>query len=615
MTKLLTFISTPFRWLGKLVSFARNLVFNLLFLLLVLAIATSLFFDKKTIIKDKSALILTIAGNVVEEKKDIDPIGEFLNESLDLDEFPSEVLLQDILDVIHYASRDDKITCLVLKLKKMGNIGLNQLEVIGEALQLFKDRGKQVIAADDSYLQKQYYLASYANKIFINPAGFIDIKGFSFYRLYLREALEKLKINFHVVRVGDYKSAVEVFTRDSMSSNARKQNRMWLSSLWTNFTSQVTSQRSLPPESLDNLANSIATKLAETNGDSALLALQSGLVDEIQTRSEVRTYLATLSSPDSVHDFRQVSFRNYLKTVERSYQIVETTKDKVGLIVASGNIVDGKRQTGTIGGDSLSNTIRRAKRDKSIKAVVLRINSGGGSLFASETIRHEILELKKMGKPFIVSMSTLAASGGYLISSDSDEIWASPVSLTGSIGIFGVVPTFENSLTNLGVQSDGIGTTNIASANNLTRPLSPILKEAMQLKVNHGYDRFLTIVSKGRKIDKSSLEYLAQGKVYTGKKAQELGLIDKLGTLQDAIKSAAHKAGLKDYSVQYVARTLTFKEKLFNQFSTTIASFFKAQTFSQPLVKRFYTMFAPLREIFYLDDPSGLYAHCIIADY
>lgn len=615
MTTFLSIISTPFRWLGKVITFIRNVVFNVLFLMLLLVIGASLFIDKKTIIKNNSALILTIAGDVVEEERNIDPIGEFFNENLGIEEFPSEVLLQDILDVIDHAAKDKKISCMVLDLKKMSRVGLNQLEVIGDALKRFKKGGKQIIAADDSYSQKQYYLASYANKIFLNPAGTVHINGFGLYRLYFREALEKLKINFHIFRVGNYKSAVEIFTRDSMSSNDRQQNRMWLTSLWDSYTSHVTTQRSLPPKSLDNFANNISTKLAVTDGDSARLALESGLVDELKNRSEIRSYLATLSASDLGDDYRKVSFRTYLKTIERSYETIDTDKDKVGIIVASGNILHGRRSAGTIGADSLSEIIRRAKRDKKIKAVVLRINSGGGSAFASEIIRNEILELKSTGIPVIISMGSVAASGGYMISADADEIWASPDTLTGSIGIFGAMPTFEKSLADMGIHNDGIGTTNIASAKNITRPLSPILKETIQLRVNHGYDRFLSIVSNGRKIDKSSLDHIAQGRVFTGKKALELGLVDKLGTLQDAIKSAAKNAGLKEYSAQYVSKSPSLKEKLLYRFSTGIVSFFKVEQFSLPFIGSLYRILVPLREHLYFNDPNGLYAHCMINDY
>jgi len=615
MTKILSYILLPFRWLGKVVTFFRNLILNLLFILFILIVAASLFFEKKISVKNNSALVLTISGNVVEEKKELDPLGEFFNEQLGMEEFPSEILLQDILDVINHGATDKKISCMVLDLKKMNHVGLNQLNVIGDALQKFKSSGKQIIAADDSYSQKQYYLASYANKIFLNPAGKVQITGFGLYRLYFREALEKLKINFHVFRVGEYKSAVEVLTRDTMSSQDRQQSRIWLASLWDSYTSHVTTQRSLPSKSLDNFANNISTKLAVTDGDSARLALESGLIDEIKNRSEIRSYIATLSAPDSVDDYRKVSFRNYLKSIKRSYQKDDTVKDKIGIIVASGNILDGRRPVGIIGGDSLSDLIRRARRDQSIKAVVLRINSGGGSVFASEIIRQEILDLKNSGKPIIISMGSMAASGGYWISADADEIWASPVTITGSIGIFGALPTFENSLADMGIQSDGVGTTTIASANNMTRPLSPILKETIQLQVNHGYNRFLTIVSQGRKIDKSSLDQIAQGRIFTGKKALELGLVDKLGTLQDAIKSAAEKAALKEYSPQYVSKSSSLKEKLLNSLSIQIVSFLKVEHLPPSFLKTVYQIFVGKKPGIIFNDPNGLYAHCMINDF
>ncbi len=615
MATFISFLSAPFRWLGKSITFLRNLIFNLLFILLVLFIIGSLFIDKAPLIKTNSALVLSINGDVVEEKEELKPFEDILFDSLDIEDIPAEVLLQDILDVINSSSKDPRISCLVLKLKKMGNIGLDQLQVIGSTLEQFKQSGKKIIAIDDMYRQKNYYLASFADKIFLNPAGSVEITGFGLYRLYLRDAIEKLRVNFHVFRVGEYKSAVEVITRNSMSSIVRQQNRTWLTSLWNDYTDTITTQRSLAPRALDSYTNNFSTKLAVEDGDRAQLALKTGLVDEIKQRPEIRSYLATQSAPDKIYGFRQISFRNYLKTINRSYQSSDTAKDKVGIIIASGTILNGKQSAGRIGGDSLSEAIRKAKQDKSIKAVVLRVRSGGGSLFASEIIRQELLALKKSGKPLVISMGSIAASGGYFIAADGDEIWASPSTITGSIGIFAAIPTFENSLAKMGIASDGLGTTSIASARNLAKPLSPSIKEAIQLSVNHGYSRLLDTVSKGRNIDRDSLSQMAQGKLFTGKKALELGLVDKLGTLQDAIKSSAQRAGLTDYSAEYVSRAVSLAEKLVNHFSTSMAAIVKACSPLHPFLKEIMQLIQPLNKHIFFNDPHGIYAHCMIDEF
>ncbi len=615
MASIISVITAPFRWLGKSITFLRNLIFNLLFIVIALLIIGSFFIEKTPQVKENSALVLAINGDVVEEKEKLEPLEHLLLDRLDIEDLPTEVLLQDILDVINHATIDPKINCLVLKLQKMGSIGLDQLQVIDDALKKFKKSGKKIIAIDDRYKQKQYYLASSADKIFLNQAGAVEINGFGHYRLYFREALEKLRINFNVFKVGEYKSAIEIFTRDSMSSIVRQQNRIWLTSLWNDYTTRITKNRSLPPRALDSYTNNFSTRLAVEDGDRARLALNAGLVDEIKSRSEIGSFLAAMTAPDAIRGFRQISFRNYLKTIDRSYQIEETPKDKIGIIIANGTILNGKHSAGKIGGDSLANTIGKAKRDKSIKAVVIRVRSGGGSLFASEIIRQEILSLKKSGKPLVISMGSVAASGGYMIAADGDEIWASPSTITGSIGIFAAIPTFEDSLADYGIKSDGISTTAIASPYNLTRPLSPQVKEAIQLSINHGYNRFLDIVSKGRNIDRGSLEQMAQGRIFTGKKAIEFGLIDKLGTLQDAIDSCAKRAGLSDYSAQYVSRKLSIKEKLMHRFSATVASAAKIYSPLGQYIHFVSKQLFPLKEQIFFNDPYGIYAHSMINDY
>ncbi len=597
--------------MGKIISTLRVVFLNLLFLLLLLLLVIPFFTSKELIIQQDSALLLSLTGVIVEEKQEIDPLSDALSESLGIESLPREFLLQDILDAISEAQYDDRIACIVLDLKEMGKSGLNQLHDIGLALEEFKKGGKKVIAAEDFYTQNSYYLASFADSIILNPMGGVDLHGFGVYRLYFKEALNKLRINYHVFRVGTYKSAVEPILRNSMSKEDKNQNKQWLTSLWNNFTDDITKRRGLPSDAIDLYANNIPSELALSGGNTALLALNSGLVDELKTREELETHLISLTAPEN-GGFRKISLKKYLKTIDRSYKKRADINEKIAILVAQGNILNGKRPPGSIGGDSLASLIRKARKDDKIKGIVLRIDSGGGSVFASELIRQELLSLKKSGKPYVVSMGSMAASGGYWIAADADEIWAAPTTLTGSIGIFGAIPTFEDTLSGLGIQRDGIGTTSLASGLDLTQPLPPMLKEAIQLTLNHGYEQFLSIVENGRKIDRKTLNLYAQGRVFDGKSAQQIGLVDKLGNLGDAVASAAKLAGLDSFSAEYLQATPTLKAKFLQHLGGSFTMITEINTDFSELISRVYSFISPLHEILSFDDPKGIYAHCMI---
>jgi protease IV len=605
-------LGTLFRFLGKFVSILRNTFFNLLFLFVALVLIASFFTTKDVAFRDNSALVLSLAGDIVEERKIIDPISEILSDSAGIKDLPKETLLQDILDAIHSATTDNHIKCLLLDLENMGKAGINQLQVIGNALEEFKKSGKKVIAAEDFFTQKKYYLATFADTIILNPMGGVDLHGLGVYSLFFKDALDKLHVNYHVFRVGKYKSALEPITRNSMSLEAKNQNQQWLNSLWQTFTTDISKKRSLPVGTIDNYINNISRQLAETNGDTALLAKKCGLVDELKTRDEVREYLVQITASDPTTVFRQISLRDYLKTINHSYEANSKSSNTIGIIVAEGTILNGEQPPGAIGGDSLGEIIRNARTDNRIKAMVLRIDSGGGSVFASEVIRQELLAFKKSGKPYVVSMGAMAASGGYWIAAEANEIWASKTTLTGSIGIFGAIPTFEDTLDNIGIHHDGVGTTGLASGLNLTQPLPPSLAEAVQLSVERGYRQFLSIVANGRKIDPAALEEIAEGRVFDGKKAKELGLVDNLGTMQDAIIAAARIANISDYSTEFLHKPLSIKNKLLRQFSMKIVAFFKPSSAIGDSFSRLYHLLYPLHKVLLLNDPQGLYAHCMI---
>lgn len=618
MKNIISAFSILFRWIGKLLTTTRAVLGNLFFLTLMVVLFLVLFTEKKAPVFQDAALVLSLSGDIVEEKRPVNPLAELIPEIMPNQQVPSETLLQDILDAIHHATGDSRIKCILLDLKNLGTVGLDQLRIIGHALDQFKQSGKKVIAAEDFYRQKTYYLAAHASEVYLNPMGGVELNGFGAYRLFFRAALEKLRINYHVFRVGTYKSAVEPITRDSMSIEAKEQTRDLLNSLWALFTGDITRQRALSADAIDRYANGIIAGLAATGGDTARLAMEHKLVDGLMDRQEIHDYLIKQTAAAPEKGFSQIALRDYLRTLTPSYKAKSrpgAADHIVGVIIAEGMILDGTQPPGAIGGNSLAALIRKARLDPAVRAVTLRINSGGGSAFASEIIRQEILELKKSNKPLVVSMGSTAASGGYWIAADADEIWASPATVTGSIGIYAAIPTFENSLAALGVHSDGVGTTQLASGLNLTHPLPPPLKEAIQMTLDHGYHRFLSLVAAGRNIDMEKVQTLAEGRVYTGKEAQELGLVDKIGNLEEAIASAARLAKLDAYTACYIERPRTFSEEMLELFTGGVMAAMSGPIQSHPLFQQMARLSAPakgLREFLLFNDPAGLYAHSLI---
>jgi protease IV len=611
MKDLLKSLIAIFRYAGRFLTLVRNTVFNIFFVLLII-IGIAVFFTTKRapFLPDNSILVLTLSGDIVEEKQPVSAISQLLDEMDNGTGEEAEILLQDILHIIDRASADDRIAALLLDMEKMGSAGIDQLQVIGQALDRFRATSKKVVAAEDYYSQRQYYLASFADTVAINPMGGVDLHGFGAYSLYFKEALDKLKINYHVFRVGTFKSAIEPIVRDSMSPEARQQAESWLTSLWDSYTADIIKHRSLNPAMLVAYTHTPADLLRDTGGDIAKLALKAGLVDKIWTRNQVEAHLASLAGTSSDRDYTHITSKDYLAMIGSPFAIGSTSENKIGILVAQGAILPGKQPPGLIGGDSLAALIREARKDASIKALVLRINSGGGSAFASEIIRQELLELKKSGKPLVVSMGTVAASGGYWIAADADQIWAAPTTLTGSIGIFGVIPTFENSLAELGIRSDGTGTTPMAAGLDLSQPLSPQLKETIQLSVEHGYRQFLSIVGNGRKIGGERLSSIAEGRVFDGRTAQKIGLVDRLGSLQDAVQAAAKLAKVsEDYAPSYIQKPRSMKEQLLEELTSKSMVMFRTVYGSSSFLAGIFRQFVTsLDGLPMFSDPRGVYA-------
>jgi len=597
-------------WNGLTV--CRVVIGNLIFLALIIFLLSILFYDREKDLPDEAALVLSLQGDIVIQETETVFSGRLFGESA-----RRETLLKDVIDAVDYARDDKRVQALVLDLRDMGAAGISKLQYIGEALKRFKTSGKQIIAAGDSFNQGQYYLAAHADRIYVHPMGGVYLNGFGVYRQYFKTALEKLLIQFHVFRVGTYKSALEPFLRDDMSSYAREANLAWLTVLWDAFKSDLARLRGLDAGSIDDYINNISEHLKKVDGDSARLALDYGLVDDLKTRDEVKDELIQLVGQDKDdHTFNQIQLDEYLDVIRPELMQTDPHKSKVGIIVASGMILDGTQPAGRIGGDTLSDLIRKARLDDRISAIVLRIDSPGGSAQASETIRKEIEITRKAGKPVIASLSSIAASGGYWIASAANQIWASPTTITGSIGIFGAFLTLEKSFDSLGIHSDGVGTTKLADAFDPARPLSREVADSMQQIIENNYRRFIQLVAQGRNMEVQDVEKIAQGRVWAGKTAGELGLVDKFGNLQEAVEAAAQLAAIEKYDVVYIEQDLTAREKLIrrlNQFMIEAVSAALGRA-DHPVVQLYDNFSRELEQMMTLNDPRGIYSYCMVCE-
>ena len=613
MKKLFAAAGTLCRWFWKIFSTGTTLLTNLLFLGLALALLF-LLYQPPVAVPEGAALLIAPEGDIVEETTAIDPLSRVINGYAGIP-IHEETLLQDILDAINAAADDQRIKLVVLSLSKMGYSGLDQLQDIGRSLETFKKSGKKVIAIDDEYTQGQYYLASFADEILLNPMGGVHLRGFGVFRLYLKDLIDKLAINFHVFKVGTYKSAVEPFTRSSMSDEDRKANQLWLANLWSFFCADIARNRKIDQGVINDYVNNMPAHLRQAEGSTGRMALTARLVDGLKTRPEIREHLINLvGEGDEKGTFKQIHFADYLSTMPSSFTDTGTGKNRIGLIVAQGDIVYGKEDMpGQISADSLGELIRQAREDDTVKGVVLRIDSGGGSAFASEQIRQELLLLRKAGKPLVVSMGTLAASGAYWITAGADRIFASPFTLTGSIGIFGMMPTFEQAITKLGIASDGTGTTRMAGAENPTLPMTPELEQSIQLSVEEGYSRFIRIVAEGRKMAPDSVKEIAEGRVWDGANALDLGLVDQLGSLDDAIDAAAKLAKLTDYTPVYIQDSGSPGQQFLREIGLLSISVLERLELSPSGdlsllrgIARQFDFLALTR------DPANIYAHCLL---
>ena len=508
----------------------------------------------------KAALVVAPEGQIVEQLTG-DPLARAVEDARG--QGRPETLLWDLTDSIRAAAKDKRIPVLAIDLEKFDGAGQPILEELARAIREFRASGKKVIAYGTELTQDKYYVASQADEIYVDPMGFVLIDGFDRYRMFFKQALDKLGVDINVFRVGAFKSAVEEYTRTDMSPEDRQESLGYLNVMWSTYQSAITRARKMPPDGVSNYVTSLSKTLGAASGDAARVALDAGLVTGIKTRQDVEKRLSALVGADeSSGSFKSVSEQDYVRIVRAQMKIRADGKPRIGIIVASGEILDGDQPSGTIGGDSTARLIREARLDKDVHAVVLRVDSPGGSVLASEQIYREVLALRAAGKPVVVSMSVYAASGGYYISAPADEIWASPATLSGSIGIFAVIPTIDKTLGKVGVTVDGVGTTPLSGQLRIDRPLGQEAKILLQSQISRGYEEFLARVSAGRKMTRDQVDTIAQGHVWAGTDAKRLGLVDQLGFFDDAVKSAARRAKLTDYDVEFIEPELSWAQQL-----------------------------------------------------
>jgi protease-4 len=582
---------------------------NILFLVMIALIYFVYIGGTPDPLPEKAALLLNISGTVVDQKSEINPLRALMSAPTPADH---EVLLRDVIEAIDFAAKDPAINSLVMELEFLVYMGISKTQEIFPALERFRESGKPIIAIGDYYTQDQYLLASFADTVIAHPMGGVALEGYSSYNNYFREALEKFSVNMHIFRAGDHKSAVEPFIRDDMSPGEKEVTSRWLNNLWAQYTVQVEKQRDLEPGAVDDFVNNFTARLQSAGGDAAQAALTAGLVDKLLGRREGNDLLVELvgaSNEDGLYE--AVEFERY---VARKRPLLGGDEgDRIAVITAEGSIVPGEQPPGTIGSDSLARLIHDTAKADGVKAIVLRVNSGGGSMFASEIIRQQMLQAREMGIPVVVSMGTVAASGGYYIAADADEIWATPSTITGSIGVFAVFPTFEDLLQRVGVHTDGVGTTNMAGSLRADRPLNPDLVAALNNSVDFAYQTFLQVVSQGRDLSIPQLDPLAEGRVWAADDALKSGLIDKVGSLQDAVVAAARLAEVSDYGVEYVELPLSPRDMLMKQLARSVGSLnlWTPSTASTALSGLLGSMREAVEELGSLQDPANLYMRCV----
>jgi protease IV len=588
----------------------RRLI-HLLLMLLVLVIVLAVFSETPVMVPRTAALVVAPTGVLVEQLEGR-PLDRAINEATG--DGQVQTLVRDLNKAILGAASDPRIQALVLNLDGLEGGGLIKLQEVADALAEFRESGKRVVAYGGAYDQTGYFLAAQADEVYMHPLGSVFLRGFGFYRAYFGEAAERLSLDINVFRTGEHKSYHDYLTRDDMSDAEKQEIRVALDQLWRSYRDEVGAARGIPAETLQNMADNYLDLLRAEEGDTGRLARQLGLVDELLIVPQVEQRLIEIvgEDPDS-GSFNQIDHLTYLDALKQSRE--PRDRKEVAVIVASGNILPGEQAPGSVGAETFVQLIREARDRDQVAAVVLRLDSGGGSQFASDLIFEELRQLRESGKPVFASMGDLAASGAYLLAIGTDEIWARPDTLTGSIGVTAMLPTADRALARLGIQIDGVGTTRYSGDFSPLRSLSPEASEILQLSVDSSYRRFVEQVAEARGLSVGDVDAVAGGRVWTGRDAQRLGLVDQLGDLQQAVAAAAERSGLgEDYRINFIEQDLSLEETLALSLLSNAARI-SSWTASPPSASWLAGLLSRLdREmggLIGLRDPRDIYYHCL----
>ncbi|HDR1021489.1 TPA: signal peptide peptidase SppA [Pasteurella multocida] len=612
------------RFVWRAINFIRDLVMNLVFLafVLLLAVVVGLFVSSDSkkanaaLVGDQGALYLNLDGYLADNREE--PSWENALKEFNDQYIPRQISTFDVVYAITNAEKDERIKGLVLDLNFFEGGDLPALEYIGKAISDFKRSKKPVIVFADNYDQNQYLLASYADQIYLNPIGQVSIHGMKQENLYFKSMLDMLDVTTNVFRVGTYKSAVELLLRNDMSEAAKSDMKEWLNQMWKNYVSIVADNRQIKPSAVLPDAKTYVEELRALKGDSSAYTKQRGLITEFADRLTVENKLIETFGQTESGELKMVEFDRYLADLPD--RMTSTDKHKIAVVNVEGTIIDGESFDGDVGGDTIARLLRQAKDDEAVKAVVLRVNSPGGSAFASEIIRQEVTHLQKAGKPVVVSMGGMAASGGYWISSTADYIVADKNTITGSIGIFAVLPSFEKTIKKVGVSADGVSTSPLSEISPFS-PLSTELSEVFQLEIEHGYDKFISLVAEGRALDKADVDKVAQGKIWLGQEALKHNLVDQIGTLDDAIDIAILSVNdpldpaerIKDFGIEWMTEEdSSWWNMLIGDFKHSTQSLVKNTLVEfLGLPKEYQQVKKQLGILNNMNDPKGQYLYCL----
>ena len=602
MMRLLKGIWRVLSGISRAISVLVPLLFVTIF---VIAFSTTLNESTPEPLPERAALLIAPSGPLVEDSPPVDTLSAFINQDYD-----QPVLLNDVVRSIRWAATDERITSLVFDLENLAGPSTSQTLEISSAIEVFRASGKPVIAAGDFYSQAHYLLASQADHILLHPEGGMFLEGFSVYRSYLRSFLEKTRVTMHVFRAGENKSAVEPYLRDDMSDEEREVVSRWLEGLWATYTELAESGRELPAGTLDQFIASFAAQLDASDNDLAETMLAAGWVDMLADHAQMEDALAEWVGVTDEDGYAEViSLDRYVEDVKMSRSLTEENLPLIAIIPVEGTLMPGDSEEGMAGSDTINGYIDTALEAEDLAAIVLRVNSPGGSVFASDLIRRKLREVADADISIVVSMGTIAASGGYWIAAEADEIWALPTTLTGSIGAFSAFPTIEGIVEYIGVTVDGVGTTPLAGAASLNRGLSPEMASILQALAYGAYDDFIELVASGRDMSEQAVREVADGLVWTGAEAAERGLVDELGGLDEAVAAAARLAGVEEWRTARTRLPPSFESVLLQELSRSFGMV------AAPLGGWFESLvsaFKPaIKSLSSLRDPMHVYAQCL----